>query len=738
MNHQEEDGLLNDVLSGRTRPAPAVGHDLYEEDDVIVAELDVVLSQELADQLYVMQYPLRPMWRGYDNSMMESVRFKSGLQILEMEYRVKEEEQKREQQTSISSATTGVEYEDPTKSMQSYTVRSTVVPNKSNYMVGLFRGDELHVTPLKGVMQMRPSFTYIDQSAEAKRKKKEANGEGLGGDRSAANIRASMDDMAATKKDSDGAGGADGGVGELKPIQFLVKKRETERATQNRLRSWAHLKQLESEESFLPLDFVHRDRADALATFEKIAGRTRLAIPVPEMSTQQFMMAINPPLAEDGSPLTAEQIAADQKEPRTNYAKAELSDIKARKVAPNQVPPVISHHTAKQLPPSEQIATLFNNANVLTWAQLLEYSTITDEKQLLEYVTQHAVIIQGVFVVKTEKSYKHRAANVRNWILSRFALADPLDPESWFITRALVASQCNVSVDLAASLLDPLTSLVPGSGLQLKYAPDNDFSYAHPEICTKYLSFWKKSQAGVEQDMKRWIREAGAPVVDAAQSSAAGRAAATAKNAPRDLFKPGVSQVAAAKSLMAPGYAPHASLRSSQGASSSSDDAVAPETSNLTADIDAMALGGMVTLTESQEKAVGEFVAYALDQYGVISPKGLVKLFNMDPKKMPQFKPKEFTEDVAAQELPSHASKLRDVFISNSVANDPFRDVVIELFRASATIKRQDALAEFKKRTGKEPSRPVLTKVVTELLVVEGGLWNLKSGMAIADELKLI
>jgi DNA-directed RNA polymerase-3 subunit RPC5 len=698
-----------------------------DDGDEIVKEIDVVLSQDLIDQLYVMQYPLRPLWRGYDNSQLEAMRFKQGQQVLEMEYRLKDEEKSKEQQTRISSATTGQEFDDPTRSMQTYTVRSSVVPNKSNYLVGLYRGDELHVTPLKGVMQMRPSFAYIDQSAEAKRKKS-GDGESMAADRSAASIRASMDDMAeASKMDLDQGGGG-GGV-ELKPVQFQVKKKETERAVQNRLRSYAYLKQLEMEEEFQKLDFVHRDRMDAMAVFERIAGRNRSPIPVPPMKSDQFLMAINPPLGEDGSPLSAEQIAADQKEPRTNYAKAELADFKSRRVIPNQVPPTLSLHTIRQLAPSDQIQALFNNTNVLTWAQVQEYSNIESKTELLKLVQIHAILVHGVWVVKTEKSYKHRAANIRNWIMARMATTSPNDPETWYTSRQFVASSCDVSTELAGSILDPITELVPGSGLKLKYAPDDSFYMEHTEVCHKYDVFWQKSIAQIEVDMRRWIKDVPATTTatNATATSATAQRKSTTKTTQAALVATNAKSAAEAAAAAA------------AAASSSNSSALIVETGAITTnlDLDSIANVDAVPLSATAELQIKTFINDAIQTYGVISPKGLTMLAKRRPTSVSEVD--TFTEQLATQELAKHTTKLREVYVTNPpIEKDSWRDVLLDLFRASASFSRQEVGAAFWKHLQKDPPRTVYTRLISELVIVKDGIWHLKSGDASEGEKKIL
>lgn len=55
---------------------------------------------------------------------------------------------------------------------------SRALPNCSNYAVGIFQDGELHVTPLKGVIQMRPQFNYLDKSDKRVREEAKNMGEG--------------------------------------------------------------------------------------------------------------------------------------------------------------------------------------------------------------------------------------------------------------------------------------------------------------------------------------------------------------------------------------------------------------------------------------------------------------------------------------------------------------------------------------------------------------------------------
>eukprot|EP01121_Diplochlamys_sp_Union-15-3_P017583 TRINITY_DN6217_c0_g1_i2.p1 TRINITY_DN6217_c0_g1~~TRINITY_DN6217_c0_g1_i2.p1 ORF type:complete len:205 (-),score=38.82 TRINITY_DN6217_c0_g1_i2:1310-1924(-) len=119
-----------------------------EDDDPVVAEISVILSKELDSRLSLLQHPLRPPWRLHDSDKLKEIRLKPKGSILEAEYYSNWRDESEE---------------------DTYGLKSSSVPLKTNYAIGLFRGDELYLTPLKNVFQMRPSFKYLDESESRKR-----------------------------------------------------------------------------------------------------------------------------------------------------------------------------------------------------------------------------------------------------------------------------------------------------------------------------------------------------------------------------------------------------------------------------------------------------------------------------------------------------------------------------------------------------------------------------------------
>lgn len=51
------------------------------------------------------------------------------------------------------------------------------VSDTSNYAVAVYHDSELHITPLQGVVDLRPSFAYLDKSDKLAREEAKERGE---------------------------------------------------------------------------------------------------------------------------------------------------------------------------------------------------------------------------------------------------------------------------------------------------------------------------------------------------------------------------------------------------------------------------------------------------------------------------------------------------------------------------------------------------------------------------------
>lgn len=450
------------------------------------------------------------------------------------------------------------------------------------------------------------------------------------------------------------------------------------------------------------------------------------------MSKVDYMMAINPPLAEDGSPLTAEQIAVDLKEPRTRYAKMELAEHKARKPVPNQVPPPLSLHTIRQLEPKEQLIYLFNNANVLTWNQLLEYTSPSvreDTETFFKLIENTAVLVQGVWVVKTDRSYKHRAGNIRNWLLMKIALANPEDDDEWYLSRQRVADYCGISVELAGSIMDPIVELVPKKrGLKLKYAPDYDFASEYPEKVTKYNGFFTKIKGQVETEVRRWIRGAEEEDAAAAKAEAKVQEKRSKHAALTSTQSPAVVTQAQARARAEEGFKQEADFSASLDINEALESG--PALSGVVVDISDIAKEQLLSLIKK-----------SLDLYGVISASGLATMAAKSHDCPDVESP--LSEALAIQVLVETALRIKNVFITQNKdveqAYGEWRQIATDFAKEGHPFKRTELSAAFRQSTkAKEPTRLVYSKIVSELFIVEAdGSLKLKTGDASEGELRV-
>lgn len=133
------------------------------------------LSQTLADKLFVFQYPIRPAAEGYDNATFLRTSIKPDNQEVEMEVAIDTSsvtyDQSRGKQIALNvdGPYEPDEYEAVERVFDSNIMNKTLlqssraVPDCSNYSVGVFQDGELYITPLKGIVQLRPQFNYLDK-----------------------------------------------------------------------------------------------------------------------------------------------------------------------------------------------------------------------------------------------------------------------------------------------------------------------------------------------------------------------------------------------------------------------------------------------------------------------------------------------------------------------------------------------------------------------------------------------
>ncbi|TMS22610.1 DNA-directed RNA polymerase III subunit RPC5 [Larimichthys crocea] len=155
-----------------------------DDDDPIIEEIDVYLAKSLADKLYLFQYPVRPSTMTYDdvNHLAAKIKPKQQRVELEMAINTLSPNYCRSKGEQIALNVDGTAYDETNtysaKMMDKQSFSSIqATTNTSRYAAAVFRKGELHVTPLTGILQMRPSFSYLDK-ADNKTREREAANEG--------------------------------------------------------------------------------------------------------------------------------------------------------------------------------------------------------------------------------------------------------------------------------------------------------------------------------------------------------------------------------------------------------------------------------------------------------------------------------------------------------------------------------------------------------------------------------
>eukprot|EP00730_Choanoeca_flexa_P006081 TRINITY_DN12080_c0_g1_i11.p2 TRINITY_DN12080_c0_g1~~TRINITY_DN12080_c0_g1_i11.p2 ORF type:complete len:270 (+),score=60.66 TRINITY_DN12080_c0_g1_i11:2401-3210(+) len=231
---------------------------LDAEDDPIVREMNVFVSTQLREQLYLFQYPLRDAQRPvlHDQTYAE-VRFKPSAQAVELKVPLAvnsenydaprgegfaeraniqyEEAPVKSSKSKLNSEPEEPKYKEKTfvdNIMDYHVLSSTRAPSTKQYAIGLVRHGEVHLTAVSGVLQLRPSFSHIDE----------------GDKREAAAEKASK---SADKSDEPAA------APKATTIKMQVTKAESAKAAAIRKRSYAHFQQQIDDEPWVDLTYSH-------------------------------------------------------------------------------------------------------------------------------------------------------------------------------------------------------------------------------------------------------------------------------------------------------------------------------------------------------------------------------------------------------------------------------------------------------------------------------------------------
>nr|CAD7586758.1 unnamed protein product [Timema genevievae] len=426
-----------------------------EEDDPVIKEYPLYLSQMLRDKLFLYQYPLQQHDRGYDESNIlkscikpqhQEVRLELGIDTRNPNYDTSKGEQFAINVDGSGNKKDGKKTDEKyfdSNVMDKLVLTSTrAVMNASNYAVAVVHENELHVTALRGLLHLRPSFAYLDKSD--KRAKEEAKDQG--------------EDISGGEEEE-----------EAKQVTVKFKRQENDRIKQARERSFGFLSKRSAEEPWYHTEF----HATLSETSEKwksklYCSKTTEKVSELNVSSDDYLKTLLPEDLEDDSV-------------KTSTYSVPLKNLRL-------------------LPLVDQVKLLLKEAKLLQFSHLLQLlSKEQDPVNVLRTVQQVAVLVQGNWVVRSDVLYPKDTTSGtygvpaepmcrgRDYILYLFT-------EKRYIDRIRVTPIIKLPAEEVKEIFTQVARLQPGHGWELALPVDKDFINKYPEVVQRQQMWWESKQ----------------------------------------------------------------------------------------------------------------------------------------------------------------------------------------------------------------------------------------------------
>ncbi|XP_070783389.1 DNA-directed RNA polymerase III subunit RPC5 [Enoplosus armatus] len=429
-----------------------------DDDDPIIEEIDVYLAKSLADKLYLFQYPVRPSNMTYDdvNHLAAKIKPKQQRVELEMAINTMSPNYCRSKGEQIALNVDGTTYDETNtysaKMMDKQTFSSIqATTNTSRYAAAVFRKGELHVTPLTGILQMRPSFSYLDK-ADTKTREREAANEG-------------------------GDSSQDEAEEDVKAITVRFARPESEQARQRRIQSYEFLQKKQAEEPWVHLHYHgvkdgHSEHERQYLFCQSVdASENSELVKTPK----EYLAMLMPPLAEEKV---------------------------VKPVGPSNV---LSMAQLRTLPLGDQVKTLMKNVKVMPFANLMGLlASGTDSTSALRCIQQVALLVQGNWVVKSDVLYPKNTCSPHSGVPAE-VLCRGRDFVMWRFTlersvmRKEITSIIKLPPEDVKEFLEHVAAPRVNRGWEFLLPTDVDFIKKHPDIAHRQHMLWLGIQSKLEK-----------------------------------------------------------------------------------------------------------------------------------------------------------------------------------------------------------------------------------------------
>ncbi|XP_008545381.1 DNA-directed RNA polymerase III subunit RPC5 [Microplitis demolitor] len=419
------------------------------DNDPVESEFPVLLSTTLADKLFIFQYPIRPASKGYDKTTFLKTSIKPENQEFRIEVAIdynsaNYDVKKGEDIARNANGPTDKFESDQERVFNSHLMDKTVlqssraVPDCSNYSIGSFHGNELHITPLKSIVQLRPQFNYLEENDKNKKDEE-------------------------TKKQ-----GNDSDEEEGRSINVSFSRNKSEATKKLQEQSFHHHTVKSSEEQWIDTQYINSSSTQAqLTRLEMFCSMNEISKNNLKLSCKEYLNLLANPVKPD-----------------------EYSN-------PNALTNERSSNYIYTRPLLDQVRIIVKDARVISFKQL---RSMIDDKHdtvdILKYLQQVAVLVQGNWVVQSElvypkdKTSAHNGINselmcrARDYILLTFT-------ENEYITRKSIASVMKLPPEEIEEILKNLGKVELKKGWKLILPPNTEFANRFSDIAHRQAMHWE-------------------------------------------------------------------------------------------------------------------------------------------------------------------------------------------------------------------------------------------------------
>ncbi|KAM9209621.1 DNA-directed RNA polymerase III subunit RPC5 isoform 2-T2 [Dugong dugon] len=328
---------------------------------------------------------------------------------------------------------------------------SQTTSNTSRYAAALYRKGELHLTPLHGILQLRPSFSYLDK-ADAKHREREAANEA-------------------------GDSSQDEAEEDVKQITVRFSRPESEQARQRRVQSYEFLQKKHAEEPWVHLHYysLRDSRSEYERQYLLCQGSSGVENTELVKSPSEYLMMLMPPGQEEE---------------------------KDKPVAPSNV---LSMAQLRTLPLADQIKILMKNVKVMPFANLMSLlGPSIDSVAVLRGIQKVAMLVQGNWVVKSDILYPRDSSSPHSGVPAE-VLCRGRDFVMWkftqsrWVVRKEVAAVTKLCAEDVKDFLEHMAVVRINKGWEFILPYDMEFIKKHPDVVQRQHMLWTGIQAKLEK-----------------------------------------------------------------------------------------------------------------------------------------------------------------------------------------------------------------------------------------------